>query len=128
MWGDEFLPQPAILPLVDLVVTHGGNNTTTECLHAGKPMVVLPLFWDQMDNAQRIAETGLGLRLPPYAFAPEELLGGIDRLLADDALQARLETMATRIRRADGRTRRGRLDRAGRARRRHCVDSGVRPS
>ena len=90
MWGEEFLPQPAILPLVDLVVTHGGNNTTTECLHAGKPMVVLPLFWDQMDNAQRIAETGLGVRLPPYAFAADELLGSIDRLLADDALRARL--------------------------------------
>ena len=103
MWGEEFLPQPAILPLVDLVVTHGGNNTTTECLHAGKPMVVLPLFWDQMDNAQRIDETGLGLRLPPYAFAADELLDGIDRLLADGALHARLRTMAGRIRRADGR-------------------------
>ncbi len=30
MWGAEFLPQPAILPLVDLVITHAGNNTTTE--------------------------------------------------------------------------------------------------
>ena len=113
MWGEEFLPQPAILPLVDLVVTHGGNNTTTECLHAGKPMVVLPLFWDQMDNAQRIAETGLGLRLPPYAFAAEELLGGIDRLVADDSLQARLETMATRIRRGRRAYPGGRPDRAG---------------
>ena len=104
MWGAEFLPQPALLPLVDLVITHGGNNTTTECLHMGKPMVVLPLFWDQMDNAQRVHETGLGLRLRPYTFEPEELRGGIDRLLADDALHARLQSMAGRIRAADGRT------------------------
>ena len=105
MWGEEFLPQPAILPLVDLVITHGGNNTTTECLHTGKPMVALPLFWDQMDNAQRVDETGVGLRFEPYTFAPDALLAGIDRLLADDALHARLRAMATRIRQADGRTR-----------------------
>src|SRR5206468_9303396 len=66
MWGAEFLPQPAILPHVDAVIAHGGNNTTTECFHFGKPMVALPLFWDQYDNAQRVDETGFGVRLATY--------------------------------------------------------------
>ena len=66
MCGEGYLPQPAILPQVDLVITHGGNNTITRGLHHGKPMVVLPLFWDQYDNAQRVHETGFGMRLATY--------------------------------------------------------------
>ena len=83
MAGEEFLPQTSILPQVDAVITHGGNNTVTECFHFGKPMVVLPLFWDQYDNAQRVQETGFGLRLDTYGHAPEELLAAVDQVLAD---------------------------------------------
>ena len=97
MWGDEFLPQPALLPLADIVITHGGNNTTTECFHFGKPTIALPLFWDQYDNAQRVAETGFGIRLPTYEFEDGELLGAIDRLLADEPLHDRLAAIATRV-------------------------------
>ena len=68
MWGREFLPQTSLMPMVDLVITHGGNNTTTEALHFGKPMVLLPLFWDQYDNAQRMDELGFGRRLRTYEF------------------------------------------------------------
>ena len=81
--GEGFLPQPAILPQVDLVITHGGNNTVTEAFHHGKPMIVLPLFWDQVDNAQRVDETGFGRRLATYDFRDEELTDAIDELLAD---------------------------------------------
>ena len=102
MYGAEFLPQTKIIPLVDLVITHGGNNTVTEALHFGKPMIVLPLFWDQYDNAQRVSETGFGVRLETYAFTDSDLTGAIERLLSDSALQARLAAASTRIQKADG--------------------------
>jgi len=102
MWGEEFVPQPSVLPQVDLVITHGGNNTTTECFHFGKPMIALPLFWDQYDNAQRIAETGFGARLRTYEFADEELAGAVDRLLADGDLRGRMAAIATRLQASPG--------------------------
>jgi MGT family glycosyltransferase len=102
MWGEEFVPQPSVLPQVDLVITHGGNNTTTECYHFGKPMIALPLFWDQYSNAQRVHETGFGVRLPTYAFEEGELSAAIDRLLADADLRSRMAAIAARLQAAPG--------------------------
>jgi len=92
--GAELVPQPALLPAVDAVITHGGNNTVTECLHFGKPMVLLPLFWDQYDNAQRMDELGLGVRLPTFEFEDAELGEALARLLADEALAGRLQAIS----------------------------------
>lgn len=102
MWGAEFLPQTKIIPLVDLVITHGGNNTTTEALHFGKPMILLPLFWDQYDNAQRVDELGYGVRLSTYTFTDEELKGALERLLGDAELRERLAAAGAEIRGRDG--------------------------
>jgi UDP:flavonoid glycosyltransferase YjiC (YdhE family) len=95
--GAELVPQPALLPLVDAVITHGGNNTVTESLHFGKPMVLLPLFWDQHDNAQRMDELGLGVRLPTFEFEDAQLGEALERLMGDDALSARLGEMGSRL-------------------------------
>lgn len=105
MVGAETLPQTQVIPQVDLVVTHGGNNTTTEALHFGKPMVLLPLFWDQYDNAQRMHELGFGIRLATYEFTAEELNAAIDGLLTDTGLRQRMAQMGARIRARDGLTR-----------------------
>jgi UDP:flavonoid glycosyltransferase YjiC (YdhE family) len=105
MTGERFLPQPAILPQVDLVITHGGNNTVTECFHNGKPMIVLPLFWDQVDNAQRVDETGFGQRFGAYSVGDWELVAAVDRLLADTTLQQRMASIAARLQASDGKAR-----------------------
>jgi MGT family glycosyltransferase len=105
MTGAEFLPQTSILAEVDLVVTHGGNNTVTESFFFGKPMVVLPLFWDQYDNAQRVHELGYGVRLDTYGHEPEELRGAIDLVLADEMLRERMRRISVRLQANPGTTR-----------------------
>jgi MGT family glycosyltransferase len=97
MVGEEFLPQTSILPQVDIAITHGGNNTVTECFWFGKPMIVLPLFWDQYDNAQRVEESGHGIRLATYEHEPEELTSSIDRVLADSEVAVRLASASRRL-------------------------------
>ncbi len=102
MWGAAQVPQTNVLPYVDLIITHGGNNTTTEAFHFGKPMIVLPLFWDQYDNAQRVHELGYGVRLDTHGFADDELTGAVDRLSSDTALHTRMAAGAAVIRSRNG--------------------------
>lgn len=101
MVGAEFLPQTTLIPQVDAVITHGGNNTTTEAVHFGKPMILLPLFWDQYDNAQRMDETGFGVRLATYAFTDEEMDAALATVL-DPSLQARVAAVGEAVRLRDG--------------------------
>jgi MGT family glycosyltransferase len=102
MTGAEFLPQTSVIAACDMVITHGGNNTITECLHFGRPTIVLPLFWDQYDNAQRMHELGLGVRLDTYRFTDAQMQGALDQLLGDDLLYRRLAGAAAVVQRRDG--------------------------
>lgn len=97
VYGEEFLPQPSVLPLVDAVITHGGNNTATECFYFGKPMIALPLFWDQHDNAQRIDELDFGHRFAPYGFSDADFLAALDDILTDETRHDRLAGMSQRL-------------------------------
>jgi UDP:flavonoid glycosyltransferase YjiC (YdhE family) len=60
-------------------------------------MVVLPLFWDQHDNAQRMQELGLGRRLDTYEHEPAELIEAIETLFADPMLPGRLSAISARL-------------------------------
>jgi MGT family glycosyltransferase len=104
MSGEEFLPQTSVLPHVDAVITHGGNNTTTECMWFGKPMLVMPIFWDQHDNAQRVHETGYGIRVPTYSCSAEQLTAAVDRLVHDVSLRERAAAAGERLHRRPGTT------------------------
>lgn len=66
-----YLPQPALIAQADLVVTHGGNNSITEALRAGVPLLVGPLSTDQFAGAADIEEADLGSTFDPNRDAPD---------------------------------------------------------
>lgn len=58
------VPQFHLLQYCDLMITHGGMNSITECILRQVPMLVYPLnrSWDQPGNAVRVVFHGLGLK------------------------------------------------------------------
>lgn len=58
--NDDFAPFLELFPLCGAVVHHGGIGTTARALAAGTPQLILPLAFDQMDNAVRVKRMGAG--------------------------------------------------------------------
>ena len=95
-WGENMVCQTSVLPLVDLAIIHGGNNSLCETFYFGKPMIVMPIFGDQIDNAQRVHELGFGIRLNPFHCTKEQLNDSIEKLFNDVFLNEKLNKIAER--------------------------------
>lgn len=50
-------------PNVKAFITHGGLLGTTEAVHSGIPMIVMPQFGDQHTNAKALEAAGSGVIL-----------------------------------------------------------------
>jgi zeaxanthin glucosyltransferase len=65
-----FLPQVRLLAHCAVAVSHGGNNSVTEALTAGVPLLVLPLSTDQFAGAAAVEGGRVGVCLDPNAATP----------------------------------------------------------
>lgn len=89
----EYLPQVRLLASARLAVTHGGNNSVTEAIGQGVPLLVLPFSTDQFAGAAAIERTGTGRVLDPNSATVEQLASALSAVssLAGTPL---LETIA----------------------------------
>jgi MGT family glycosyltransferase len=99
---DRWFPQPSVIPQVDAVIHHGGNNTFTECLYFAKPALIMPYVWDGHDNATRVQETGHGLKMHRAHWTDEELAKALDTLLHDQAMADRLQQASATMKASPG--------------------------
>jgi EryCIII-like glycosyltransferase len=87
----RWVPQADALAEASLVVSHGGSGTTLGALAAGLPLVVVPLFADQPQNARRVAEVGAGVVVEPLREGPSKAMpSSIDARALRDAILAGL--------------------------------------
>ncbi|HWS36823.1 MAG TPA: glycosyltransferase [Actinoplanes sp.] len=95
-----YLPQTALLDHASVAVTHAGNNSVTEALTAGVPMLALPFSTDQFAGAAAIETTGVGVALDPNAATADDVAAAVQRALeCAPAAQA----IGEQIRRSPGR-------------------------
>ncbi len=106
---DSWFPQPSVIPQVDVVIHHGGNNSFTECLLFAKPAIIMPFAWDGHDNATRVQETGHGFRLTRADWNENELAARLHECMHDQTLHARLAATSARMRSQDGPAKAARL-------------------
>ena len=90
-------PHSEVFPQASVVVTHGGHGTITKALAHGKPVLCLPGFRDQKDNAVRMTTRGAGLSLKPSA-SPAAIARALRRLLEEPQFTAAAAELGSRIR------------------------------
>lgn len=84
---ERFVPQDDVIPHAAAVVCHGGSGTTLGTLAAGVPVVVVPMFADQPDNAERVEAAGAGLAMPPRAATADGIRRALVRVLAESSFR-----------------------------------------
>ncbi|MET0326795.1 MAG: glycosyltransferase [Ilumatobacteraceae bacterium] len=70
---EHWIPQHALLPHCDAVITHGGYGTVTAAMTHGCPLVLMPISADQPRNAVGCTALGVGLTIDPHDRTPERI-------------------------------------------------------
>jgi len=92
----DFEPLSRLLPRAAAMVHHGGIGTTAQALAAGLPQVIMPMAFDQPDNAVRLKRLGVAEAIRPERFRADRLAAALERLLTSDAVAANCRRWAER--------------------------------
>lgn len=98
----RWVPQLSVLERADAFVSHAGMNSVMESMYFGTPVVAVPKMPEQRLVADRIAELGLGLHLPPAEATAERLRAAVDDVAGDAGIRSRVRALGDVMRGAGG--------------------------
>ena len=97
----NYVPQLKLLKKVDLFITHGGMNSSSEGLYNGVPLIVVPQFGDQPLVARRVAELGAGIPLIGSA-TPKDIENAVNQILSNKSFKENAEKIGESLKSCGG--------------------------
>jgi zeaxanthin glucosyltransferase len=98
----QFAPQLELLKIARIVISHGGPNTAFEALVAGKPMIVIPMAYDQPAIAARLARLQIAKVLPIMRLSAARIRSAVTALLSDPSYEQAAVAMQSKLRSLHG--------------------------
>ncbi len=84
-----FVPFSQLLPRAAAVVHHGGIGSSAQGLAAGLPQLIMPMAYDQPDNADRLERLGVAASLAPEKFKAPAVARALEKLLTNEKVNER---------------------------------------
>ncbi|XP_010711521.1 UDP-glucuronosyltransferase 1-1-like isoform X3 [Meleagris gallopavo] len=92
----KWLPQNDLLahPKTRAFITHGGSHGVYEGICNAVPMVIMPLFGDQMDNAKRVESRGAGLTLNILEMTSKDISDALKAVINDKKYKENIQRLS----------------------------------
>ncbi|XP_030920678.1 UDP-glucuronosyltransferase 1-1-like isoform X2 [Geospiza fortis] len=92
----KWLPQNDLLahPKTRAFITHGGSHGVYEGICNAVPMVLMPLFGDQMDNAKRVESRGAGLTLNILEMTSTDISNALKAVINDKKYKENIQRLS----------------------------------
>ncbi|XP_075145412.1 UDP-glucosyltransferase 2-like [Haematobia irritans] len=96
----KWFPQGDILahPRVKLFISHGGLLSVIESIYHGKPILGIPIFYDQKVNVNRAEQQGFALSVRYQQLNESNLLATIKELMGNPEYSEKAQEMSKRYR------------------------------
>jgi rhamnosyltransferase subunit B len=94
----DYAPFSQVFPRASVVVHHGGIGTTAQALSAGVPQLIMPMAFDQPDNAFRLEKLGVARTLLPKDFTGPNIVKKVQELRNTPSYLKQSQTIAERMR------------------------------
>lgn len=98
----RYAPLSVVLRRSAVLVHHGGIGTAAQGLATGVPQLVMPMSFDQPDNALRLARLGVARWLSPARFTSDRVASALGDLLENPSVAHATREYRDRIGRANG--------------------------